>query len=111
MAKSFDFTSVKTPTMSVTLFDEKKIILSVLTPTKKLKDELNDLFSEIETIEDEDIAIDTLYEFTARVMSRNKQGIEISADKLKALYPDEDYVIAFLKAYVEFINEVKLSKN
>lgn len=110
MAKSFDFNKVKPKTMSVTLTDEKKTTLLVMTPDKRLKDELSSLYEDIEDADEEDVE-EALYELTAKVMSRNKQGIEITSEKLKKLYPDSSYVMAFLDAYVEFIDEIANSKN
>ena len=111
MAKSFDFNKVKPKTMSVTLSDEKKTTLLVMTPDKRLKDELSSLYENIEDTDDEDEINEALYELTAKVMSRNKQGIEITPEKLTKLYPDISYIMAFLDAYIEFIDEAVNSKN
>ena len=110
MAKSFDFNKFKPKTMNVTLSDEKKTILTITTPSKKLKEELS-YFTENINSEDDDEIIDTLYEVTAKVMSRNTQNIVITSEQLKELYPDENYLIAFLQAYGEFVAELTNSKN
>lgn len=110
MAKSFDFNKIKPKTMNVTLSDEKKTVISVMTPDKKLRDDLVSLYENIDD-SDEDEINEALYGLSARVMSRNKQNIEISEEKLKELYPDPTYIMAFLNAYVEFINELTSSKN
>ena len=110
MAKSFDFNKIKPKTMNVTLSDEKKTTLVVMTPDKKLKEELENLKNEIENA-DEDETLDILYDLTARLMSRNKNGIVITIETLKELYEDESYILAFLEAYSEFVNELVNSKN
>lgn len=110
MAKTFDFNKVKPKTMTVTLSDEKKTTLLVMTPDKKLRDQLVALYENIEDA-DEDEVQEALYDLTAKVMSRNKQGIEITAEKLKELYEDVDYLMAFLDAYSEFVGELTNSKN
>ena len=110
MAKSFDFNKIKPKTMAVTLSDEKKTTLMVMTPDKRLRDELVSLYEDIND-SDEDEVNEALYELTAKVMSRNKQGIEVTSEKLKELYPDANYLMAFLDAYVEFIDEMTNSKN
>lgn len=110
MAKSFDFNKIKPKTMTVTLSDDKKTNLMVMTPNKGLRDELVSLYEDIND-SDEDEVNEALYEVTAKIMSRNKQGIEITSETLKELYPDANYVMAFLDAYVEFIGEMTNSKN
>lgn len=111
MARSFDFNKIKPKTMSVTLSDEKKTTLLVMTPDKRLKDELSSTYENIADTDDEDDISEALYELTAKVMSRNKQGVEITPEKLREMYPNEDHIIAFLNAYTEFIDEVINSKN
>jgi hypothetical protein len=110
MAKSFDFNKIKPKTMTVTLSDEAKTVLAVMTPDKKLRDDLVSLYEGVDEGDDDEI-IEALYDLSARVMSRNKQGIDISADQLKEMYPDHTYVMAFLNAYVDFIGELTNSKN
>ena len=110
MAKTFDFNKLKPRTMTVTLSDEEKTTLVIMTPNKKLKDELS-YFNDNIADADEDEALEALYEVTAKVMSRNSQNIEITSAKLKELYPDENYIVAFLEAYGEFVSELTNSKN
>jgi hypothetical protein len=110
MAKSFDFNKIKPKTMNVTLTDEAKTTLAVMTPDKRLRDDLVSLYEGVDEA-DEDEVNEALYDLSARVMSRNKQGIEITPDQLKKLYPDHTYIMAFLNAYVDFIGELTNSKN
>lgn len=110
MSKSFDFNKIKPKTMAVTLSDEKKTSLMVMTPDKRLKDELTFIYEDIKDSDEDEIS-EALYELTSKIMSRNKQGIEITSEKLKELYPDVNYIMAFLNAYVEFIDEMANSKN
>lgn len=110
MAKSFDFNKIKPKTMNVTLSDENKTVLSVMTPDKKLRDDLVALYDNVDET-DEDEINEALYDLSARVMSRNKQGIEINSKQLKELFPDHMFIMAFLNAYIEFVGEVADSKN
>lgn len=110
MAKSFDFNKIKPKTMNVTLSDEEKTTLVVMTPDKRLKDELENIKTEVENADEEE-TLDLLYELTAKVMSRNKNGIVITAEKLKELYEDVSYIVAFLEVYSEFVDELTNSKN
>ncbi len=110
MAKSFDFNKIKPKHMTVTLSDEEKTTLLVKTPDKKLRDELVSLYDNIEDADDDETE-DALYDLTAKVMSRNKQGVVITAEKLRELYEDVDQIMAFLDAYAEFVSELTNSKN
>lgn len=110
MAKSFDFNKIKPKTMNVTLTDENKTVISVMTPDKKLRDDLVSLYENVDD-SDEDEINEALYDLSARVMSRNKQGIEIKSEQLKELYPDPTYIMAFLNAYIDFVSELTDSKN
>ena len=110
MAKSFDFNKIRPKTLNVTLSDDEKTTLVVMTPDKRLKDELENLKSDVENADEEE-TLDILYELTAKIMSRNKNGIVITAEKLKELYEDVNYIVVFLEAYSEFVNELANSKN
>lgn len=110
MSKSFDFNTIKPITMTVTLSDEEKTTLLVMTPDKKLMGELM-AFRNIQDNVNDDGTLDALYELTGKLLSRNKNGITITAKKLKSLYPDITYIVAFLRAYTDFVKEVIDSKN
>ena len=94
MAKSFDFNKIKPKTMNVTLSDEKKTTLVVMTPDKKLKEELENLKNEIENA-DEDETLDILYDLTARLMSRNKRYRNYNRDIKRTLRGRELYLGIF----------------
>lgn len=110
MAKSFDFNKVKPKTMNVTLSDEENTTLILMTPDKKLVDELRSLKDIVEDSEDEEV-LDSLYELASKIMSRNKNGIEVTTKKLRELYEDVSYIMAFLEAYTDFVNDLSNSKN
>lgn len=110
MAKSFDFNKLKARTMNVTLSDEEKTTLVITTPDKALRDELVSIKDSFEDAEDDEV-LEAIYELTAKVMSRNKNGIVITAEKLKELYDDVTLILSFLEAYTEFVNELSSSKN
>lgn len=110
MAKSFDFNKIKPKTMNVTLSDEEKTTLVLMTPSKGLKDELSYLTDNINEEDDEE-TIEALYNVASKILSRNTQNIEITSERLRELYPDENYIIAFLQSYGEFVYEATNSKN
>lgn len=110
MAKAFDFNKVKPKTMTVTLSDKEKTTLLVMTPNKALKDELVSLYENINDSDEDEIS-EALYDVSAKIMSRNKQGIVITVEKLKELYEDVETIMAFLEAYSGFVGELTNSKN
>ena len=111
MAKTFDFNKIKEKTMPVILSDEDQTTLILKTPNKALWEDLEALYKEIENSDDEEEVSDTLYMVTAKIMSRNKNNITITPEHLKEMYDDRDYIMAFLAAYTEFIEEYKAATN
>lgn len=111
--KTINFNNVKKQYLTVTLPDAKKTTLMVGTPTKAIMDDLILLKSGLETISEDDAnaeATDDLYNACAKVMSRNKGGIEITKKHLESIFDFEDIMI-FFSAYMEFIGEVTSGKN
>lgn len=111
MAKTFDFNKIKEKTMRVVLSDEKNTTLILKTPNKKLYEYMKDARADFVNTEDQDELLESLYDVTACIMSHNKNGIEITADQLRELYDDIDYIYAFLEAYTEFINDYHKAEN
>lgn len=109
MAKALDFNKVKKDYLTITLTDENRTVLMVGTPTKGILDEFIAL---ADTLDDDiqDEAIDDMYNICAKIMSRNKGGIEITSEFLSGIFDFEDIII-FIKAYTEFIQGVTNSKN
>lgn len=111
MAKTLDFTTRKKEYLTVKLNDEKKTVLLIGTPTKKILDEfisINDQISESEGADKE--AVNDLYRVCARVMSFNKGGIKITAEDLGEFFDLED-VMTFFNAYSDFMASVTNVKN
>ena len=113
MSKPLNFNNVKKKYLTVTLADEKKTTLMIGTPTKAVMDDLLLLQDSLDTLSDEDTSIDVtndLYQACARIMNRNKGGIEITKEYLENLFDFEDIII-FFNAYMDFISEVTGEKN
>lgn len=110
MAQVLDFNKVKKSYLTIILPDEEQTKLSLMTPTKKLLNELSEMLPE-ETGEmpsEEDL--ESLFELTARLMSRNKTGKQITAEQLSDCLDFED-LVAFFNAYTEFVSNIANSKN
>lgn len=113
MAKAFNFNTIKKEYLTVTLPDEKKTSLMICTPTKEIMDELQNLKESLKDnpdVEANTQVLDDLYGVIARIMSRNKGGIKVTKKDLEGLLDFGD-LIYFFNAYVEFISEIKDSKN
>ena len=110
MTQILDFNKVKKNYFTVTLNDEKKTKLLIMTPTKKLLTELSTMLpdntDEIPSEED----LNALYELTARLMNRNKTGVKVTGDQLAEILDFEDLII-FFNAYSEFIAGAANEKN
>lgn len=110
MVQTLDFNKVKKNYLTITLNDEKKTKLLVMTPTKALLTELSTMLPDnADEIPGED-DLNALYELTARLMSRNKAGIRVTGAQLAEILDFEDLVI-FFNAYTEFVSALANEKN
>ncbi len=106
-----DLSAKERPTVGIILPDGMR--LDVFTPTKSLRETftfLGDALTKVanKTATDEDL--DTMYDITARILSRNKQSITLSKSDLEERTDIED-ITAILAAYIEFLTETVGSKN
>ena len=110
---ALDFNNMKKASLEIILNDDRQTKIHLYTPSKKLLTELVRLSKGLSTITDDTIDIediDQLYAICAKVMSRNRENITISSDKLESIFDMEDLII-FLEAYIEFTTEIQASKN
>lgn len=112
MAKALNFNNLKKQFLTVTLPDVKNTTLLIGTPTKAIMTELVNLQESLTAVTDDNSAeaADGLYEACAKIMSRNKAGINITSEFLGEIFDYEDIMI-FFNAYMEFIDEVSGTKN
>lgn len=113
MAKPLDFNKLKKRYLNVTLADEKRTSLMIGTPTKSVMDDLLAMKSVLDDVEGDDIDADVmndLYDVCAKIMSRNKGGVTITADHLADCLDFEDIMI-FFSAYMDFVGEISNEKN
>ena len=110
MVQTLDFNKVKKNYFTVTLNDENRTRLMLLTPTKRLLTEMLSKFPDnIEGVPSDD-DLNTLYDLTARLMNRNKTGIRVTDEQLAELLDIED-LITFFNAYTDFIKQLANAKN
>lgn len=107
--KSLDFNKVKKNYFTLVLNDENQTKLLLMTPTKKLLTELSEMVpDDVDNASEEDLT--ELYNLSARLMSRNKQGIKITGEQLEDILDFEDLII-FMNAYTDFIVSLSNEKN
>ena len=99
-----NFNNITKKYLKITLNNENKTVINVSNPSKKLLKELIDVDK---AIKNKDIKkqeqIGMLYELCAKIMSRNKESLNINKDLLEDILDVED-IMTFFKTYLEFIN-------
>lgn len=112
MAKSLNFNTIKKQYLTITLNDEKKTTIMIGTPTKAIMNEMLSLSDSLESDGDNvsQETIDDLYYVCARVMSRNKGGVNITKEYLEEIFDIEDLFI-FFNAYMDFVTVLGNEKN
>lgn len=114
-----DFNQLTQPVLDLVMMDEEKTAITVTTPTEGLIEELEAMRSNVSTIfaADNPDSIAACYDLAARVISCNRQGINVTVDDLKNKYWPKDkmtnqiYLLAFFKAYIDYIKEIENEKN
>lgn len=109
MAKMLDFSKAKKPTLPIK-FDDGSMI-HIYTPSKVEFDEMTEAQEYFDNaLEGDRESLHRIYDITARLMSNNKTGREITVDEL-AGYLDVSDIVLFFRAYAQFIAEVIAEKN
>lgn len=109
MAKMLDFSKAKKPTLPIK-FDDGSMI-HIYTPSKVEFDEMTEAQEYFDNaLEGDRESLHRIYDITARLMSNNKTGREITVDEL-AGYLDVSDIVVFFRAYAQFIAEIIAEKN
>lgn len=105
---SFDFNKVKRSSMTVTLKDNRKLIVKM--PMKKTFEKLSalqEMDTDSMTAED---AMDTLGGLCAEILSHNMTGERVTTKEITDDYDTEE-MEALIDAYMEFAGGVKNNPN
>lgn len=105
MAKTLDFNTRKKNFMKIVLSDPDKTTVNVATPTKALLTELAVIMADKSKggAPDEE-RMSSLYDFCARLMSRNRENKVITKELIESCL-DFDDLIYFMDCYTDFIND------
>ena len=117
--KMHDFNALNRPTLPLCMCDEAKTVITVTTPSEVLVEELEATLPELKTIVagKDDAAVTLCYDLAARLISCNREDLQVSVDDLRAKYWPEDkyanmlYLVAFFNAYLDYIAEINNAKN
>lgn len=111
MSNVINFNNVTKRYLTVTFADAKNTTITVGTPTKALFRALVDLANNVRAGAENNLeTIDELYSVCSKIMSRNREGVEITKEFMEENMDFED-VITFFKAYIAFIREISKLKN
>ena len=118
MAK-LDFNLINQPVLELTMMDEAKTAITVTSPAEGLVEELQDTVPELQNIlkAGNETSVAAAYNLAARLMSCNRQGLQVTAEDLKTKYwPKDRYanllnLVYFVSAYLDFIHEIENAKN
>ena len=111
MANELNFNNVTKRYLTVTFADAKNTVITVCTPTKALFQELVELAKNIRSNTETSLdAIDDLYIVCAKIMSRNKERVEITKEFMEENMDFED-VVTFFKGYMAFVKDISKLKN
>ena len=101
--RELNFNAIQRPELLLTMKDEAHTQLHVGAPTAGLVEELQSKGSE---------SYEALLDLFARLISRNRENITVTADELKDKY-HFDYTdsVVFFDTYIDFVKDIKKIKN
>ncbi len=114
MAKTLDFNVIVPPTLPMVMCDEAKTKIDVVAPIEGLVEELQAVAPDMESAlaSDEAKAIPVIYDLAARLISCNKQGLQVTAEDLRGKYKlGLEALIVFYNVYMDFLGEITNAKN
>lgn len=113
MAYVLDLNGSHQYTMELTLQDTERTTLRIGLPTEAMAQEVQNIIPDLRKLEkgDEE-SIGIIYDLAARLISRNRNFIKVTAEDLRKKYNmDLESAIVFFIAYIDFLNKVQSEKN
>lgn len=114
MAKTLDFNVIVPPTLPLVMCDPARTKIDVVAPTEGLVEELGVVGPAMKEAlaSDEEASVPVLYDLAARLISCNKQGLQVTAEELRDKYKlNLEALIVLYNTYTDFLNEVASAKN
>ena len=114
MAKTLNFNTIVPPTLPLVMRDEAQTEITVIAPLEALVEELQAVAPHmIEMLTgDESEATPVIYDLAARLISCNKEGLQVTADDLRDKYKlNLEALIVFYNVYLDFLSEITNAKN
>lgn len=115
MSRSLDFNAIERPTLDVTMRDDDRTVIRVSAPTQAFVEEMEALGPTITKMKKGSNTRElfkAMYEFFAKVLSHNEDGLEVTAKELRDVYKLTliDF-FALYGEYMAFIEELQSAKN
>ena len=114
MAKTLDFNALVPPTLPLVMRDAEKTEIIVTAPLEALVEELQAVAPVMEEAlrSEEATAVPVIYDLAARLISCNKQGLQVTADDLRDKYKlNLESLVVFYNVYLDFLSEITNAKN
>lgn len=114
MSNVLTFNRHRPPVLHIEMPDEQGTVINVTLPTVELQEELREYADELNTLLDgDDIGKRAaIYDLAARLMSCNRNMRVITSEQLRTVYNlDEEDLVLFFHAYVNFLQGIENAKN
>ena len=114
MAKTLNFNTIVPPTLPLVMRDDAQTEITVTTPLEGLIEELQAVAPQMDSAlkSDKETAVPVIYDLAARLISCNKEGLQVTVDDLRGKYRmNMELLIIFYNVYLDFIDEIKNAKN
>lgn len=114
MVKKLDFNALEQPVLELTLKDEAKTVVRLTVPSEELVERLMAAAPELKEVisSQSGESIRALFNLIADLMNCNTDELKFTAETLRDTYHMKLYDAAvFVKAYLDFIQEINGAKN
>jgi hypothetical protein len=112
--RTLDFNAIEQPTFDVTMRDKGKTVLRLTIPTEELVERLAASAKELKAIVEKKDAhsVKKCYALAAELFSCNADLVSVTGEELRNRYRISiTDLVAFFVSYIEFINEIRNTKN
>ena len=111
---TLNFNKYRPPILPIEMMDEEKTVIHVTPPTVELQEELRASVADLYALlnGDDDSKREGLFDLAARLISCNRNMRKITAEQLRTTFRlDEEDMVVFYEAYVDFLKGIEHAKN